>query len=151
MSNNFVCYDERFLFDSLAKSFQRKLQKLGVKTKIEKHYGSSPHSLVYYSLPEPIEDIYRNDPIKACKIALLLADYLPEKERLEKVNELIKGYGTEAIRGTWENGYWCDIVACYVNLGDTYATTVMHVRTGKFIVCSWGDWIERNQKKYGIY
>lgn len=81
---------------------------------------------------------------------------LPERNRMEAINILLGGYGVEAIRGEWQNGYWCDIVADYVNMGDTYAITVMHVRgehSGrpvKFIVTSWGDWVERNEKKFRV-
>ncbi len=103
-----------------------------------------------------LDDIYREDSVKACQIALRKTLKVPEKDRLEKINELLKGYGTEAIRGEWQNGYWCDIVACHVNMGDTYATTVIQVRgdwsgaRSRFIVSSFGDWVEKNQKKYSI-
>ena len=65
-------------------------------------------------------------------------------------------HGTEAIRGEWQNGYWCDIVAVYCNAGDTYDTTVIQVRgesshlASRFLVESFGDWVEKNSKKYGI-
>lgn len=103
-----------------------------------------------------IDDIYRSDPVKACQIALRKTAKVPWKDRLEAINKLLKGYGTEAIRGEWQNGYWCNIVACHVNMGDTYATTVLHVRgdwsggKSRFIVSSFGDWVEKNQKKYSI-
>jgi predicted PolB exonuclease-like 3'-5' exonuclease len=67
---------------------------------------------------------------------------------------LLHGYGTEAIRGDWQNGYWCDIVAVYVNTGDTYNTTVIQVRTNygsRFVVSNYGDFIEKNEKRLGIY
>ncbi len=103
-----------------------------------------------------IDDTYRGDPRKACQIALRRTAKVPWKDRLEAINKLLKGYGTEAIRGDWQNGYWGDIVACYVNMGDTYTTTVLHVRgdwsggKSRFIVSSFGDWVEKNQKKYSI-
>lgn len=94
--------------------------------------------------------------LAGCKAALAFTRRVDWKIRLEVINELLGLYGTEAIRGDWQNGYWCDIVAVYCNAGDTYDLTVIHVRgdgrnpAGKFIVSSWGDWVESNQDKYQI-
>lgn len=103
-----------------------------------------------------ISDLYTTDPVKACRMALRQTRNVRWQDRLEAINKLLGMHGTEAIRGEWQNGYWCDIVAAYCNAGDTYATTVMHIRgdgwnfPGRFIVTSWGDWMERNGSKYGI-
>ena len=103
-----------------------------------------------------LADLYRTDSAKACRLALRRTARLPENERLEAINKLLETYGVEAIRGEWQNGYWCDIVACYCNTGDTYDLTVLQVRgetsfdNSRFIVSSWGDWVERNQDKYAI-
>lgn len=99
-----------------------------------------------------LADLYREDPQKACRLALRFTQKIPWKKRLQAVNDLLGLHGTEAIRGEWQNGYWCDIVAAYCNTGDTYALTVLHVRgdwsgsPGRFIVSSWGDFVERNEK-----
>ena len=75
---------------------------------------------------------------------------------MERINQLLCGNGVEAIRGEWQNGYWCDIVGVYVNLGDTYDLTVLQIRgetrncPSRFIVSSWGDWVEKNGYKHGI-
>ena len=103
-----------------------------------------------------LEDLYRENPVKACRSALRRTAHLPEETRLEKINALLGMHGTEAIRGEWQNGYWCDIVAVYCNAGDTYDTTVIQVRgesshlASRFLVGSFGDWVEKNSKKYGI-
>ena len=101
-----------------------------------------------------LEDLYRTDQVKALKKALARTWDMRPGERMEAISNLIGGYGVEAIRGNWQNGYWCDIVANYVNVGDTYNLTVMHVRgdsqAGRFIVSSWGDWVEKNGEKYGV-
>lgn len=103
-----------------------------------------------------LETLYKTEPLKACRLALRRTSYIPEEKRLEVINRLLKGCGTEAIRGEWQNGYWCDIVAAYVNLGDTYALTVIQVRgefsgcASRFIVSSWGDWVERNGERLGV-
>lgn len=103
-----------------------------------------------------LADLYASNHVAACRKALALTRNVRWQDRLDAIDELLGTYGTEAIRGEWQNGYWCDIVACYCNAGDIYQTTVIHVRgsgwnpAGRFIVTSWGDWIERNSAKYGI-
>ena len=103
-----------------------------------------------------LDDIYREDPAKACQLALRRTAKVPWKERMGEIDTLLKGYGIEGINGEWQNGYWCNVVAEYVNMGDTYATTVIQVRgdwsgaRSRFIVSSFGDWVEKNQKKYSI-
>lgn len=103
-----------------------------------------------------MKDLYRLDPVKACRKALAKTRNVRWQDRLEAINALLGLYGTEAIRGEWQNGYWCNIVAAYCNTGDTYAVTVLHIRgdgwneQGKFIVTTIGDWIERNERKYDI-
>lgn len=101
-------------------------------------------------------DLYIQNPLKACRAALRATRKENWKNRLEKINSLLGLHGTEAIRGEWQNGYWCDIVAAYCNTGDSYRITVIHVRgdsfdpTGRFIVSTMGDFVEKNQKKLGI-
>ncbi len=63
---------------------------------------------------------------------------------LEEVNKLIDGHGVEALRdeNAWDN-YYGDTIATYVNMGDTYETTLLYdVREHEFHVTSWGDWYE---------
>lgn len=62
--------------------------------------------------------------------------------KLEAANKLLEGHGIEAIGGEWQNGYWCDIRAAYVNMGDTYACTLIYDRDKGWQVTSYGDWIE---------
>ena len=88
-------------------------------------------------------------------MALKQTKSLRPDERLEAINKLLHGYGIEAIEGSWQNGYWCNIVANYVNMGDTYSTTILFIRdnygnSGRFSVMCWGDFVERYGKKYGI-
>ena len=103
-----------------------------------------------------LSDLYAIDPVKACKIALRRTVDIPENDRLEAIDKLLGTCGTEAIRGDWQNGYWCDIVAAYCNTGDTYNVTVIQVRgdysfsRSRFIVSSWGDWVEKNSERYAI-
>lgn len=67
---------------------------------------------------------------------------------MEAANELLGGYGIEAIRGEWQNGFWCDVRAVYVNMGDTYTSTLLYDRDSAcYRVMSWGDFVEWCQRK----
>lgn len=107
-------------------------------------------------MKQNLSDLYSTNPTKACRLALRRTNRLPENDRLEEINKLLGGYGTEAIRGEWQNGYWCDIVAAYVNMGDTYNPTVLQIRgdhsfqSSRFIISTWGDFVERNEKRLAI-
>jgi len=105
---------------------------------------------------QDLETLYHSNPLAACRKALRITRKLPEEKRLEEINKLLKMHGTEAIRGEWQNGFWCDIVASYCNAGETYALTVIQVRgesrydKSRFIVSSMGDFVEKNQEKFAI-
>jgi hypothetical protein len=67
------------------------------------------------------------------------------------LNEVLDACGTESLSlGTapWDR-YYCDIVADYVNMGDTYVATITRDRAGVWRVESWGDALERAERKYG--
>ena len=103
-----------------------------------------------------LAELYRTDPLAACRKALAKTREIPENDRLDAINASLRMHGIEAIRGEWQNGYWCDIVAAYCNTGDSYGLTVMQVRpenswrASRFIVTSWGDFVERNSERLGI-
>jgi hypothetical protein len=103
-----------------------------------------------------LSDLYRTDPLKACRLALRRTVKVPEEDRLDAIDKLLGTYGTEGIRGQWQNGYWCDIVAVYCNTGDTYALTVMQIRgntrfdQSRFIISSWGDFVEKHSERLEI-
>ncbi len=71
---------------------------------------------------------------------------------MEAANELLNGHGIEAIKGEWQNGFWCDTRAVYVNMGDTYANTLLYDRDSAcYRIMSWGDfveWCERKGEKF---
>lgn len=70
---------------------------------------------------------------------------------MQAVNVEVAGYGDEAIRGRYVDRYYQDIQACYINLGDAYTLTLLHDHeTDRYIVTSWGDWVERNGRKREI-
>lgn len=74
-------------------------------------------------------------------------------EVLDLTNKLLPGHGVEAIRGNYQvDRYYYDIVALYVNMGDPYIPTLLYdTDRGKFYVTGYGDWVEKNEKRYGIY
>lgn len=74
-----------------------------------------------------------------------------EPKRLDRIlaclNECLGLHGVEAIWG--EDIYWPS--ADYLNTGDTYATTIVFCReTSRFLLSSWGDYFERNEKRYSL-
>jgi hypothetical protein len=71
---------------------------------------------------------------------------------LEAANTLMNAHGIEAIRGDYHvDNYYYDIVALYVNTGDTYNGTLLYeTDKDRFLVTTFGDWVERNEKRYRI-
>jgi hypothetical protein len=66
---------------------------------------------------------------------------------LTALNTVLGGYGDEPIRGRHVDGYYQDIQASYVNMGDTYTTTVLlDHETNRLVITSWGDWYERHER-----
>lgn len=71
-------------------------------------------------------------------------------EAMEKANEVLDGHGVEAAAGEGSDlgKYWRDTILLYVNLGDTYDTTVCFDPDEEdFFVGSWGDFIEEWEKE----
>jgi hypothetical protein len=73
------------------------------------------------------------------------------EKQMELLNSVMEGYGVEVIRGqTWDR-YFTDACGVYVNMGDTYVVTILYdVCRQRFVVTTWGDWVEEHQKNYGI-
>lgn len=103
-----------------------------------------------------LSDLYRVNPRKACQLAMRRTVNLEASVRMDAINKLLGSHGVEAIRGDWQNGYWCDIVATYCNTGETYALTVLEQRGAtrydhsRVFIGTVGDFVERNGKKLGI-
>jgi hypothetical protein len=103
-----------------------------------------------------LDCLYSQNPVKACRLALRRTEGVDPDKRLEAIDKMLGTYGIEAIRGEWQNGFWCDIVAVYCNAGDTYSTTVIRVRgdyaysPGRFFVGTVGDFVEANEKRFGF-
>jgi hypothetical protein len=74
-------------------------------------------------------------------------------DALDLADRTINGHGVEAIRSPEEyvDAYYYDIVALYVNTGDTYNLTLLYdTDRNKFYVTTWGDWVEA-QERAGRY
>lgn len=68
---------------------------------------------------------------------------------LDVFNNLLYGYGVEAIRGPHVDGYYMDINLLYINMGDTYSQTIVFdTLEEQFHVCSWGDIVEAQPKRF---
>lgn len=61
------------------------------------------------------------------------------------LNEVLDGHGVEGIEreDAWVDSYHGRFIASYVNMGDTYAATIVRdSETGKFLLTTWGDFVE---------
>ena len=64
---------------------------------------------------------------------------------MDAMDRFLHGFGVEAIHSeyTWVSHYYGDITALYVNMGDTYDTTVLYdTEENEYHVTTWGDWYE---------
>ena len=81
----------------------------------------------------------KKSPITNSEIEVIMEDF----------NTHIEGLGVESIRDPkqWET-YWMETRALYVNMGDTYITTLLYdCLLGKFRTTCWGDFVEKYDKK----
>lgn len=94
-------------------------------------------------------------PRESARIARMIAGVRGDADRadkvLEEVDRLVGGHGIEAIRDEEvHDNYYGDVVALYVNMGDTYDTTLVYdTDTQEFQVTSWGDWYEAYEQDQG--
>ena len=65
----------------------------------------------------------------------------PNELKLKALNEVLEGYGVEGIANPSDSS---EQIAVYVNMGDTYAETVVYdIATREFAFTSWGDFFEQ--------
>jgi hypothetical protein len=67
----------------------------------------------------------------------------PHELRLCALNAELEGHGVEHVNGTGVRAPSFD----YINMGDTYAATILRFTGGRYIVACWGDQVEN--KPYG--
>lgn len=70
------------------------------------------------------------------------------KAAMEEANTLLGGHGVEYLPAEDDDFRSAKGVE-YVNMGDTYTTTLLYDRTSRrYIIGSWGDLVERNPKRF---
>src|SRR5665648_480353 len=62
-------------------------------------------------------------------------------------NQILFGFGIESIEGEWQNGYWCNILLTYVNMGFSDLPTIIHHRDKGFIVDSIENIITKSNRR----
>lgn len=89
---------------------------------------------------------------EAKKLRAALVDWWDRKadtdDVLKTANKILGGHGVEAVRaeGAWDS-YYVDIVALYVNMGDTYVATLIYdIDKNRWWITSWGDWLEAEER-----
>lgn len=80
------------------------------------------------------------------------ADPTEEEMVMEAINEILEGYGVEAIRGRHVDSYHYDVQATYVNMGDSYVPTIVFDNeTAEYSLTSFGDWVEAHEKSRELW
>lgn len=94
----------------------------------------------------------KTDPETYATVAAWVRDCFNKPQpialKMLAINEILEGYGVEAIFGEGEK--WPDMV--YVSMGDTYDTTVVYDYVdAEYYVTTGGDWIEHAEKQGRTY
>jgi hypothetical protein len=89
--------------------------------------------------------------LRAVLAAVDVKSHRSVEDTLKTANRLTDAHGVEAIRGKYVDRYYGDSVALYVNMGDSYAGTLLfNTITKKFSLTTWGNFVEKNEKRYKI-
>lgn len=92
-----------------------------------------------------IQDAFQVNEAEAALALYHLANVDCEGKTMQDLNDLLGGFGVEPIRNPEDSD---DIVAEYINTGDTYNTTILRdIETGEFLLTTWGDWLEEYENK----
>jgi hypothetical protein len=68
---------------------------------------------------------------------------------LQKINKVIEGHGLEYIADVEDDGINFNGVE-YVNMGDSYASTICYDRSsGRMFISCWEDVVVKNLKRFG--
>lgn len=66
-----------------------------------------------------------------------------QEKVMRALNELLGGFGVESIEGEYVDSFYRNSIATYVNMGDSYDTTILYdTRSHEYILISYGDFIE---------
>lgn len=73
---------------------------------------------------------------------------------MNTLNIVLKGFGVEPIRleNAYVNRYWDDCIGTYINMGDTYITTIVFdTMNHSYHLTSWGDFYEHAENNIDNY
>jgi len=90
------------------------------------------------------------DSQKAVQLRTLFVDWknhdIKSRKMLEEANGILGGHGVEYIRAPEDDQHGAH-GAYYVNMGDTYDTTILlDLQRGRIWVTGWGDWLEAEER-----
>lgn len=92
-----------------------------------------------------IRDTFQVSEDVAKQAIAILANVDCEGQALADLDKLLGGFGIEPIRNPQDSG---DVIAEYINTGDTYSGTILRdIETGEFLLTTWGDWLEAWEQK----
>lgn len=88
---------------------------------------------------------FKVDEQTADAILQLLQEGIAQPEAvLEQINTLVGAFGVEG-----GHGEYSDKDYLYLNMGDTYSTTIIHDSELGFYIGSWGDWVHEEDRVHG--
>lgn len=116
---------------------------------------------------EKIAKAFNISYVRACKISIILntnkkhtEDYIkrfnvihPYYLKADKklvVDKLLEGFGVEALNEPFTNSS-NDLFAEYINMGDSYSTTIIFHIDGSYEISSWADVVEEKEKELEDY
>lgn len=68
---------------------------------------------------------------------------------LDTINKILNGHGVEALTDNGWDTYYCNCGVLYVNMGETYCSTVCYdTRKERWLISSWGDLVENDPKRF---
>lgn len=71
---------------------------------------------------------------------------------LDKADKMLGTHGVESIEGDYQvDRYYYNIVALYLNTGDSYGATLLYeTEPERFVLTTMGDWVVKNERRYKI-
>ncbi len=104
-------------------------------------------------LAEPLQ---KQTSLSLKRAAVLIRAYMMSADdpkrvdtALDAIDAIIGGSGVMTLTDNQWDKYYCDAGVLYVNMGDTYAPTVCYdTRVDRWMVCSWGDLVEKNPGRF---
>lgn len=107
------------------------------------------------TINDRLRDNLAKDHVEPYQVAMIIKGLMVNEadidKALDRINELMRGYGVESVRDNQWGNYYLDIGLLHVNMGDSYIPTVIYdTRSGRWSVCCLGDIIDGNRKRFDI-